>query len=295
MCADFLEKNYDRVSSVYIYIFESLSKKKKRKAVAEFNLTSSHLRTGFHRVREAPAFWKLCHQTAVFEGWKLSFSNLRHARLCLYVQAKRFALAYLHVLRWTGPCVSSPNCFQLLGELLLDRHNFTVMTKYISKAENLKLMMNMLRDKSRNIQFEAFHVFKVSAQENVHSLSSATNIRFYFIYFLNIRIIYLLFIASNLMFLYWPGVRGKPQQDSACDGHTAEEPGQTGGVPEPLPDWPVGGRAVLWREELSDKTNPGPQEGGGTRGSLKGNWKQMGTAGLFRFKKTKKKKRNYNI
>ena len=26
---------------------------------------------------------------------------------------------------------------------------------------NLKMMMNLLRDKSRNIQFEAFHVFKV--------------------------------------------------------------------------------------------------------------------------------------
>ncbi|PKU37862.1 calcium-binding protein 39 [Limosa lapponica baueri] len=50
---------------------------------------------------------------------------------------------------------------KLLGELLLDRHNFTIMTKYISKPENLKLMMNLLRDKSRNIQFEAFHVFKV--------------------------------------------------------------------------------------------------------------------------------------
>lgn len=52
-------------------------------------------------------------------------------------------------------------CLQLLGELLLDRYNFTVMTKYISKPENLKLMMNLLRDNSRNIQFEAFHVFKV--------------------------------------------------------------------------------------------------------------------------------------
>ncbi|XP_069105137.1 protein Mo25-like [Argopecten irradians] len=50
---------------------------------------------------------------------------------------------------------------QLLGELLLDRHNFTTMTRYISSPDNLKLMMNMLREKSRNIQFEAFHVFKV--------------------------------------------------------------------------------------------------------------------------------------
>lgn len=60
-------------------------------------------------------------------------------------------------------------CSQLLGELLLDRHNFTIMTKYISKPENLKLMMNLLRDKSRNIQFEAFHVFKVGCADTVLS------------------------------------------------------------------------------------------------------------------------------
>lgn len=36
------------------------------------------------------------------------------------------------------------------------------MTRYISNPDNLKLMMNMLREKSKNIQFEAFHVFKVN-------------------------------------------------------------------------------------------------------------------------------------
>ena len=35
------------------------------------------------------------------------------------------------------------------------------MTKYISDQSNLKLMMTLLRDKSRSIQFEGFHVFKV--------------------------------------------------------------------------------------------------------------------------------------
>ncbi|XP_022654598.1 protein Mo25-like isoform X1 [Varroa destructor] len=50
---------------------------------------------------------------------------------------------------------------KLLGELLLDRHNFNVMTRYISNSENLKLTMNMLKDKSRNIRLEAFHVFKI--------------------------------------------------------------------------------------------------------------------------------------
>ncbi|KAJ0062597.1 hypothetical protein NL108_018286, partial [Boleophthalmus pectinirostris] len=62
---------------------------------------------------------------------------------------------------WSKPGLNSGVSLQLLGELLLDRHNFTVMTRYISKTENLKLMMNLLRDKSANIQFEAFHVFKV--------------------------------------------------------------------------------------------------------------------------------------
>merc|ERR1711879_60757 len=57
--------------------------------------------------------------------------------------------------------VTRRQSLKLLGELLLDRHNFSVMTKYISNPDNLKLMMNMLKEKSRNIQFEAFHVFKV--------------------------------------------------------------------------------------------------------------------------------------
>eukprot|EP00127_Corallochytrium_limacisporum_P004736 Clim_evm90s172 gene=Clim_evmTU90s172 len=57
--------------------------------------------------------------------------------------------------------VTRRQSLKLLGELLLDRQNFNIMTKYISNPDNLKLMMNLLRDKSRNIQFEAFHVFKV--------------------------------------------------------------------------------------------------------------------------------------
>merc|ERR1712150_267083 len=35
------------------------------------------------------------------------------------------------------------------------------MGKYIVSKENLKILMVMLKDKSKQIQFEAFHVFKV--------------------------------------------------------------------------------------------------------------------------------------
>ena len=57
--------------------------------------------------------------------------------------------------------VTKRQSLKLLGEILLDRANFNVMTRYIANEANLKMMMIMLRDKSRNIQFEAFHVFKV--------------------------------------------------------------------------------------------------------------------------------------
>jgi len=57
--------------------------------------------------------------------------------------------------------VTRRQSLRLLGEILLERSNFNVMMKYIDDRENLKLMMTMLKDKSKAIQFEAFHVFKV--------------------------------------------------------------------------------------------------------------------------------------
>ncbi|KAI1280301.1 Protein Mo25 [Halotydeus destructor] len=72
----------------------------------------------------------------------------------------RFFTLYQRLLD-SGNYVTKRQSLKLLGELLLDRHNFTIMTRYISSPENLKSMMTMLKDKSRNIQFEAFHVFKV--------------------------------------------------------------------------------------------------------------------------------------
>lgn len=50
---------------------------------------------------------------------------------------------------------------KLLAELLADRANYATMMRYVSEEQNLKLIMNLLRDASRNIALEAFHVFKV--------------------------------------------------------------------------------------------------------------------------------------
>ncbi|KAJ2820179.1 conidiophore development protein hyma [Coemansia furcata] len=50
---------------------------------------------------------------------------------------------------------------KLLGEILLERKNFHVMTSYIRQSDNLMMTMNALNDKSKSIQYEAFHIFKI--------------------------------------------------------------------------------------------------------------------------------------
>ncbi|KAL3740879.1 hypothetical protein ACJRO7_022067 [Eucalyptus globulus] len=52
---------------------------------------------------------------------------------------------------------------KLLGDMLLDRSNSAVMTRYVSSRDNLRILMNLLRESSKSIQMEAFHVFKLFA------------------------------------------------------------------------------------------------------------------------------------
>jgi len=49
----------------------------------------------------------------------------------------------------------------LLAAMLLDRHFKRPMLRYISSERHLQTLMNLLRDPSRAIQAEAFHVFKI--------------------------------------------------------------------------------------------------------------------------------------
>lgn len=71
-----------------------------------------------------------------------------------------FFEAYTKLLTSTN-YVWKRQSLKLLGEILLDRGNYNVMSIYIMSTDNLKLMMNLLRDRSAHIQYEAFHVFKV--------------------------------------------------------------------------------------------------------------------------------------
>ncbi|KAK7292461.1 hypothetical protein RIF29_08242 [Crotalaria pallida] len=59
--------------------------------------------------------------------------------------------------------VTRRQAVKLLGDMLLDRSNSAVMTKYVSSRDSLRILMNLLRESSKSIQIEAFHVFKLFA------------------------------------------------------------------------------------------------------------------------------------
>lgn len=75
----------------------------------------------------------------------------------------KFFVEYNRLLQ-SSNYVTKRQSIKLLGEILLDRTNYVIMTAYIDSPEHLKLIMNLLRDKSKNIQYESFHVFKVWRQ-----------------------------------------------------------------------------------------------------------------------------------
>ncbi|KAF8030498.1 hypothetical protein BT93_E2820 [Corymbia citriodora subsp. variegata] len=59
--------------------------------------------------------------------------------------------------------ITRRQAIKLLGDMLLDRSNSAVMMRYVSSRDNLRILMNLLRESSKSIQIEAFHVFKLFA------------------------------------------------------------------------------------------------------------------------------------
>ncbi|OTA36058.1 hypothetical protein BTJ68_03569 [Hortaea werneckii EXF-2000] len=70
---------------------------------------------------------------------------------------------YNNVLIKSESYVTKRQSIKLLGEVLLDRQFYEVMTRYVDSGENLKLIMWQLKDDRRMVQYEAFHVFKIFA------------------------------------------------------------------------------------------------------------------------------------
>jgi calcium binding protein 39 len=134
-------------------------------------------------VREAARHEPLCRQLLFSDGFYRLFEHIdsplfevasdafttfkdaltKHKALVaefLIEQYVRFFGCYSRLLS-SGNYVTKRQSLKLLSDLLLDRANFKTMTRYISSADDFKQVMLLLRDTSKTIQFEAFHVFKI--------------------------------------------------------------------------------------------------------------------------------------
>eukprot|EP00850_Spirogloea_muscicola_P001896 SM000007S20856 [mRNA] locus=s7:679972:682988:+ [translate_table: standard] len=50
---------------------------------------------------------------------------------------------------------------ELLADMLSNKANINVVVQYVQSLANLRILMNLLKDSSKSIQLEAFHVFKI--------------------------------------------------------------------------------------------------------------------------------------
>ncbi|KAI1178244.1 Mo25-like protein [Nemania sp. FL0916] len=79
----------------------------------------------------------------------------------LAVNFDLFFEKYNSILVQSDNYVTKRQSIKLLGEILLDRSNYNVMTAYVDRGEHLKICMNLLRSDRKMVQYEGFHVFKV--------------------------------------------------------------------------------------------------------------------------------------
>ncbi|KAF6785576.1 hypothetical protein CMUS01_16553, partial [Colletotrichum musicola] len=59
---------------------------------------------------------------------------------------------YNNILVQSNSYVTKRQSIKLLGEILLDRSNYSVMTAYVDRGEHLKICMNLLRDDRKMVQ-----------------------------------------------------------------------------------------------------------------------------------------------
>lgn len=88
----------------------------------------------------------------------------RHKGLVAGYLATNFDLffsRYNNALVQSDSYVTKRQSIKLLGEILLDRAHYNVMTAYVDSGEHLKLCMKLLKDDRKMVQYEGFHVFKV--------------------------------------------------------------------------------------------------------------------------------------
>lgn len=108
-----------------------------------------------------------CHPS--FDISSEAFSSLRELLLAqkevsaMYLKFNfdSFFAQYHTLFQPARDYVSRRQALRLLGDVLLDRAFVEVMLAYVENEQFLQIHMNLLRDSSKTIQVDAFHVFKI--------------------------------------------------------------------------------------------------------------------------------------
>ncbi|GMM47339.1 Hym1 protein [Pichia kluyveri] len=119
-----------------------------------------------------PLFWKYFTyvNTDIFEISTDSFATLKdsltiHEKLVGAFFSNdaiidRFITSINHLMT-AGNYVTKRESTKLLADLIMIKANYKMMSSYVNNVENLKIIMLLLGDRSKNIQIEGFNVFKV--------------------------------------------------------------------------------------------------------------------------------------
>lgn len=179
-------KQYEEVAAIIIY--DESHENERATSVDEIDLRDSPVQSG-HGV-----FWKFFSwiengafevSTDAFTTFRVNFVMIclrwpllsmkqelltRHKQLLALYLERNFDLffqQYNTVLVQSSSYVTKRQSIKLLGELLLDRANYNVMTQYVESGDHLKTCMTLLKDDRKMVQYEGFHVFKVCSSKRL--------------------------------------------------------------------------------------------------------------------------------
>ncbi|KAF7840543.1 putative MO25-like protein [Senna tora] len=167
IASDYLEKNLDLMNilitgydnpDMALHYGAMLRECIRHQIVASYVLESPHMKKFFDYI-QLPNFDIAADAAATFK--ELLTRHKSTVAGFLSKNYEWFFAEYNSKLLESSNYITRRQAVKLLGDMLLDRANSAVMTRYVSSRDNLRILMNLLRESSKSIQIEAFHVFKL--------------------------------------------------------------------------------------------------------------------------------------
>ncbi|KAK6259561.1 Mo25-like - like 1 [Theobroma cacao] len=167
IASEYLENNLDIMDilipgyedSNIAWTYGSISRECIRhQSVAKYVLESKHMKKFFDYLQN-PNFDIASDVQATFK--ELLIRHKSTVAGFLSANYDWFFQEYNSQLLQSESYITRRHAIKLLGDMLLDRSNASVMVRYVSSLDNMRIMMNLLRDSKKTIKLDTFHVFKL--------------------------------------------------------------------------------------------------------------------------------------